>query len=459
MGLLSLIVDNYPEEIMESSQIWPQCLEFISQRVTERSFQTWFKPTQCLSFGTDGITIEVPSHFFAEWLEQHYLPLIEESISSVAKISVPITFSVNSEGPHSPILGVGRRKVIFHRQTKGELDLNPRYTFDTFVVGESNQFAHAASLAVAEAPGKTKFNPLFIYGGVGLGKTHLIQAIGHFIRSNRPKAKVEYVTSEKFTIDFISSIGNKTIAQFSKKYRDLEVLLVDDIQFFSGKERTQSEFFHTFNTLYQRERQIVLTSDRPPREINGLEDRLLSRFSGGLVTDIQPPDLETRIAILEKRAEEDGINISEEIIYFIANHITMNIRELQGSLIRLLAYSSITGSEVSLELAQEILRDTINHTHKTLSIDQIQAQVAEEFNIPEKLLIAKKRSKEVAFPRQVAMYLCRQLTSHSLKTIGLKFGGRDHTTVIHACKLIEKLMGKDENFRDRLNGLKARIGE
>ena len=459
MGLLSLIVDNYPEEIMESSQIWPQCLEFISQRVTERSFQTWFKPTQCLSFGTEGITIEVPSHFFSEWLEQHYLPLIEESISSVAKMSVPITFSVNSEGPHSPILGAERRKVIFHRQTKGELDLNPRYTFDTFVVGESNQFAHAASLAVAEAPGKTKFNPLFIYGGVGLGKTHLIQAIGHFIRSNRPKAKVEYVTSEKFTIDFISSIGNKTTAQFSQKYRDLEVLLVDDIQFFSGKERTQSEFFHTFNTLYQRERQIVLTSDRPPREINGLEDRLLSRFSGGLVTDIQPPDLETRIAILEKRAEEDGINISEEIIYFIANHITMNIRELQGSLIRLLAYSSITGSEVSLELAQEILRDTINHTHKTVSIDQIQAQVAEEFNIPEKLLIAKKRSKEIAFPRQVAMYLCRQLTSHSLKTIGLKFGGRDHTTVIHACKLIEKLMGKDENFRDRLNGLKARIGE
>jgi len=459
MGLLSLIVDNYPEEIMESSQIWPQCLEFISQRVTERSFQTWFKPTQCLSFGTEGITIEVPSHFFSEWLEQHYLPLIEESISSVAKMSVPITFSVNSEGPHSPILGAERRKVIFHRQTKGELDLNPRYTFDTFVVGESNQFAHAASLAVAEAPGKTKFNPLFIYGGVGLGKTHLIQAIGHFIGSNRPKAKVEYVTSEKFTIDFISSIGNKTTAQFSQKYRDLEVLLVDDIQFFSGKERTQSEFFHTFNTLYQRERQIVLTSDRPPREINGLEDRLLSRFSGGLVTDIQPPDLETRIAILEKRAEEDGINISEEIIYFIANHITMNIRELQGSLIRLLAYSSITGSEVSLELAQEILRDTINHTHKTVSIDQIQAQVAEEFNIPEKLLIAKKRSKEIAFPRQVAMYLCRQLTSHSLKTIGLKFGGRDHTTVIHACKLIKKLMGKDENFRDRLNGLKARIGE
>ncbi len=443
---------------MESSQIWPQCLGFISQRVTERSFQTWFKPTKCLSFGAEGITIGVPSHFFAEWLEQHYLPLIQESIAAVTKMKVPVSFSVSSVGSNI-VQGSKKRRVIFHPPQRGELELNPRYTFDTFVVGESNQFAHAASLAVAEAPGKTKFNPLFIYGGVGLGKTHLIQAIGHFIGTNRSQAKVEYVTSEKFTMDFISSIANKTTSQFSQKYRNLDVLLVDDIQFFSGKERTQSEFFHTFNALYQKGKQIVLTSDRPPREISGLEDRLLSRFSGGLVTDIQPPDLETRIAILKKRAEGDGIEISDEIIYFIADHITTNIRELQGSLIRLLAYSSITGKEISLELAQDILRDTINHTRKrTISIDHIQAQVAEEFNIPEESLIAKKRTKEVAFPRQVAMYLCRQLTSHSLKTIGLKFGGRDHSTVIHACKLIEELIENDDGLRDRLNTLIARIG-
>jgi len=445
-------------EKMEGSQIWPQCLGFISQKITERSFQTWFKPTQCLAFGDDGITIGVPSHFFAEWLEQHYLPLIQESIAAVAKITPPISFSINSQR-HAPSLKSSKKGVIFHHQPRGEFDLNPRYTFNTFVVGESNQFAHAASLAVAEAPGKTKFNPLYIYGGVGLGKTHLLQAIGHFIGANRPKAKVEYVTSERFTMDFISSIANKTTSQFSRKYRNLDVLLVDDIQFFGGKERTQSEFFHTFNTLYQREKQIVLTSDRPPHEISGLEDRLLSRFSGGLVTDIQPPDLETRIAILKKRAEADGIEISDEIIYFIANHVTTNIRELQGSLIRLLAYSSITGKDISLGLVQDILRDTINHSHKrVVSIDHIQAQVAGEFHIPEESLVAKKRTKEIAFPRQVAMYLCRQLTPHSLKTIGLKFGGRDHSTVIHACKLVEDLMQKDEEFRDRLKGLITRIG-
>ncbi len=443
---------------MESSQIWPQCLGFISQRITERSFQTWFKPTRCLAFGDEGITIEVPSHFFAEWLEQHYLSLIKESVATVTNMmNIPISFSVNSRG-HTPLFGPQRKGLIFHHQPRGEFDLNPRYTFNTFVVGESNQFAHAACLAVAEAPGKTKFNPLFVYGGVGLGKTHLIQAIGHFIGANRPKARVEYVTSEKFTMDFISSIANKTTSQFSKKYRYLDVLLVDDIQFFGGKERTQSEFFHTFNTLYQREKQIVLTSDRSPREISGLEDRLLSRFSGGLVTDIQPPDLETRIAILKKRVEGDGIEIPDEIIYFIANHITTNIRELQGSLIRLLAYSSITGKDISLELAQDILRDTINHTGKrAVSIDHIQAQVAEEFHVPEESLVTKKRTKEIAFPRQVAMYLCRQLTPHSLKTIGLKFGGRDHSTVIHACKLVGDLMKKDEEFRERLNGLITRI--
>jgi len=315
------------------------------------------------------------------------------------------------------------------------------------VVGDSNQFAHAASLAVAEAPGRTKFNPLYIYGGVGLGKTHLVQAIGQFARDAYEGMKVLYVTSEKFTSDFINSLTSNTTRDFVNLYRNVDVLLLDDIQFFTGKESTQEQFFHTFNVLYQNGKQIVLTSDRPPREIRGVEERLVSRFQQGLVTDIQPPDLETRIAILNKKTESDGISIPIEVATFIADNVTSNIRELEGSLIRLLAYASFNSKEITVELAKEVLKDTIRNGTKQVTMEQIQRKVAASHNLSFETLCSKRKTQEIALARQVAMYLARSLTNNSLKTIGLHFGGRDHSTVIHACTQVAENLKKDHNLK------------
>jgi chromosomal replication initiator protein len=329
----------------------------------------------------------------------------------------------------------------------GQVGLNPKYVFDAFVVGHSNRFAHAAALAVAEAPGRTNFNPLYIYGGVGLGKTHLAQAIGHLAREAYRGMKVLYVTSEKFTNDFINSLTSNTTQEFVNHYRNVDVLLLDDIQFFAGKESTQEQFFHTFNVLYQNGKQIVLTSDRPPREIKGVEERLVSRFQQGLATDIQPPDLETRIAILNKKTESDGICIPAEVASFIADNVTSNIRELEGSLIRLLAYASLNSKELTVDLAKEVLKDTIRNGSKQVTMQQIQKRVAASYNLPVDALCSKRKTQEIALARQVAMYLSRSLTNSSLKTIGLHFGGRDHSTVIHACTQVGENIKNDHDFK------------
>ena len=444
-----------PSGQTDSVQVWDKCLAYLQQKIKKQSFYTWLRATRGLPSSDGRINVAVPNRFVADWLEEHYLSLIKETIREVAQKDLPLTFYVSKDsGDYHPQISIDFERVeptpkkrLSSDPSGGEMGLNPKYTFDAFVVGESNQFAHAAAMAVAEAPGKTKFNPLYIYGGVGLGKTHLVQAIGRFAKDEYEDIKVLYVTSEKFTNDFINSITSNTMQDFVSLYRNVDVLLLDDIQFFTGKESTQVQFFHTFNVLYQNGKQIVLTSDRPPKEIKGLEERLSSRFVWGLVTDIQPPDLETRIAILNKKTEADGISIPIEVTTFIADNITSNIRELEGSLIRLLAYASLHSKEITVDLAKEVLKDTIRNGTKQISIEQIQKRVAASYNLSPEMLCSKRKTQEIALARQVAMYLTRSLTNNSLKTIGLHFGGRDHSTVIHACTLVGENIKKDYNFK------------
>jgi len=437
------------------AEIWSRSLHIIEEKINKQSFETWFKPTKGLTLNNGSLVLQVPNQFFCDWLEEHYILLIESAVKEVTGKQMNLVFTVQAEGVQNiKVETLQSKKEHPFPNTKpvsNNNKLNSRYRFDTFVVGSCNQFAQAASLAVAEAPGKTKFNPLVIYGGVGLGKTHLVQAIGNFIISESPSNSVIYVSSERFTIEFINSIQNNKTSEFSQYYRNVDVLLVDDIHFFMNKERTQEEFFHTFNTLHQEGKQIVLSSDRPPRELKGLEERLISRVQWGLVTDIQQPELETRIAILQKKAVDEGLTISNEVLSYIASNIVSNIRELEGSLIRLLAYSSITGSEITTDLAREVLRDTIKNTYTQISIEQIQKNVCQYFNLPDDILRAKTRKKEVVLPRQIAMYLSKKLTNHSLKSIGLHFGGRDHSTVIHSCQTIEREIEKKNDIRRLVN--------
>jgi chromosomal replication initiator protein len=447
--------DTCPTGQIDSIQVWDACLACLQQRVKKQSYYTWLRATRGLPSSDGTIKVAVPNRFVADWLEEHYLSLIKDTIREVSQKDLPLSFYVSKDSSdyHPQIsidferVGPVSKKRLLSDLPGGEMGLNPKYVFDAFVVGESNQFAHAAAMAVAEAPGKTKFNPLYIYGGVGLGKTHLVQAIGHFAKDEYEDIKVLYVTSEKFTNDFINSITSNTTRDFVNLYRNVDVLLLDDIQFFTGKESTQVQFFHTFNVLYQNGKQIVLTSDRPPKEIKGLEERLSSRFGWGLVTDIQPPDLETRIAILHKKSESDGASIPIEVAAFIADNITSNIRELEGSLIRLLAFASLHSKEITLDLAKEVLKDTIRNGTKQISIEQIQKKVAASYNLSPEMLCSKRKTQEIALARQVAMYLARSLTNNSLKAIGLHFGGRDHSTVIHACTLVGDNIKKDYNFK------------
>lgn len=453
---MSRIVDNL--DLIDGSRIWENCLVFLEQKIRKQSFYTWLRPTKGLSSSgpNSELRIAVPNRFVAEWLEEHYLDLIKEAIKISAQADLAPIFCVQNSADKY-YLPQNNKKTSSNYPVKGNPgeapQLNPRYAFDTFVVGESNRFAHAAAMAVAEAPGKTKFNPLYIYGGVGLGKTHLVQAIGHLALEGYKNIKVLYVTSEKFTNDFINSIGTSTTQEFVNRYRSVDLLLLDDIQFFTGKESTQVQFFHTFNALYQSGKQIVLTSDRSPKEIKGLEERLLSRFQWGLVTDIQPPDLETRIAILNKKIESDGGSVPPEVVSFIADKITSNIRELEGSLIRLVAYASLSGKEMTIDLAQQVLKDSINNGGRLITVEQIQKRVMESYNIPEDVLCSKKKTQDVVLARQVAMYLARNLTNSSLKTIGLKFGGRDHSTVIYACAQIAQNIKIDPAFKYKIDEL------
>lgn len=451
-----MLIQNFMP--VDNEKVWQECLSYLSQKVKKQSFNTWLRPTKGIPSEEKVLKVAVPNKFVGEWIEEHYLSLIQEAMEKVVQEKLPLSFLISDQ------TGEAFNKINFENNEKKDAAIlkkpklnqknnrfNPRYTFDTFVVGESNQFAHAAALAVAEAPGKTKFNPLYVYGGVGLGKTHLAQAIGHYVREEYQELNVLYATSEEFTNDFINSITRNTTQEFVNYYRNVDLLLLDDIQFFAGKEATQVQFFHTFNALYQSGKQIILTSDRPPKDIKGLEERLLSRMQWGLVTDIQPPDLETRIAILQKKNESDGVALPQDVAVFIADNITCNIRELEGALIRLLAYSSLNGRELNIELAKEVLRDVIKNGAKEITLKDIRKKVAESFNLTEESLCSKRKTQEIALARQVAMYLTRSLTKTSLKSIGLEFGGRDHSTVIHACNLIAENLKKDSDFKLKID--------
>ncbi len=449
-------------------EIWKETLEVIREQVSNPSFKTWFSDTEIAGITQDDvIQLKVPDDFVKDWISSHYRPLIAETISDISGRNLDIEFLTpeeleKSDSQSSP----ASEKNQDEEETIKEVDnnqlkdgLNEKYTFDTFVVGNSNRFAHAASLAVAEAPAKA-YNPLFIYGEVGLGKTHLMQAIAHFILDHNPKQKVVYVSSETFTNELINAIKDDRTVDFRDKYRNIDILLVDDIQFLAGKERTQEEFFHTFNALHEANRQLIISSDRPPKEIPTLEERLRSRFEWGLITDIQKPDLETRIAILRKKADLEELEIPNEVIIYIANKIQSNIRELEGALIKVIAYSDLVDRDVDLELAQEALKDLVREEESgeiELDITGIKQVVAEHYNVTTEEIDSKRRTQEIVLPRQVAMYLSRELTDSSLPKIGEEFGDRDHTTVMYAHNKISDRLEEDDHFKQTLQTLEQKL--
>lgn len=443
---------------INNREIWDKCLEEIRARVNRQSYNTWFSETCGIDSDGPELIVHVKDQFTADWLEQHHLAMIFSVISQVCGPDVKLTFAIQKgKKGYIYVDPAPIQSRTYDPETASEdKHLNPKYTFDTFVVGDFNKFAHAAALAVAEAPGKNKYSPLYIYSGTGLGKTHLIQAIGHFIKEENPKASVIYVTSERFTNEFIGSLRNKTSAEFNRIYRNVDVLLIDDVQFFAGKEGIQSEFFHIFNSLHQKGKQIVLTSDVAPSNIVGLEERLLSRFKWGLIVDIHPPDLESRIAILRSKAEFDRLALADDVLVYIAENVTSNIRELEGTLIRLLAFSSIAGKEIDIELAREVLShyQNENNGRKSGPAD-ICKKVAKAFGISEMELQKKKRTQPVALARQIAMFLCRELTDNSLNTIGLYFGGRDHSTVVHAVKTIRSMIREDSKIAEKIARIRS----
>ncbi|MBI5476003.1 MAG: chromosomal replication initiator protein DnaA [Ignavibacteriales bacterium] len=454
-------------------QIWAQALTLIKNRVNSQSFKSWFEPIIPVDLSSNKLTLQVPSQFFVDWLEEHYYSLINEVLTQVVGKEQYVIYSIAPEGS-SDDAGSNDQdfqtkhfidtKIVPNQPTSSNItiknkqfinpSLNARYTFDKYIKGESNQFARAAALAVANNPGGTSFNPLVIYGGVGLGKTHLVHAIGNHVLLSGKTSRVLYVSSEKFTVDFVEAIQKDNISEFSNFYRNIDLLIVDDIQFFAGKEKTQDIFFHTFNALHQLGKQIVLSSDRPPKDLQGLNDRLTSRFQWGLTADIQPPDLETRIAILQKKSSDDGIELGHEVVEFIASNITSNIRELEGCLISLLARASLENRKIDLELAYNVVRSLVGEVRSQITIEEIQRVVAKYFGIPDDLLRAKTRKQEVVIARQIAMYLSKELTNSSLKTIGLHFGGRDHSTVIHAYQTVEDSIHLDQKQKDAVQQLK-----
>ncbi len=422
-------------QVASATGVWQEALRRIEGQLSKPSYESFVKAMAPVALHDDTFVFSVPSRFAKEWVEARYAALIHNVLHAVLARDVTVQFTV----VEPPLLPVSEPPP----RTPESPQLSPKYTFDTFVIGSGNRFAHAAAMAVAEAPARA-YNPLFIYGGVGLGKTHLLQAIGHYVIHRQRLPRVAYISSEKFTNELINSIRDDKTLEFRTKYRNVDVLLIDDIQFLAGKERTQEEFFHTFNTLHEASRQIIITSDRPPKEIPTLEDRLRSRFEWGLIADIQPPDIETRIAILRKKAEVDDIVVPDEVAEFIASRIRSNIRELEGALVRVSAYARLTRSPMTVGLATEILKELLPPAHsKPLSIPTIQKTVAEYFGIRVEEMRAKRRTKGVAFPRQVAMYLTRELTDASLPRIGEEFGGRDHTTVMHACERVKEALTHD----------------
>ena len=461
-----------------SRTIWDQTLGLLKENINRQTYQTWLEPIRFIEINEKSIILGVPNKFFKNWVEEHYSDVIRNSLEKICNkkpslefVIMPDDSSGYKEGGREDARAIKEKttevapeepkKHIFPFFFKKPLPseesrLNPKYTFDSFVVGPSNRFAHAAALAVSESPAKA-YNPLFIYGKVGLGKTHLMQAIGHHILKTKPNIKFIYMSSEKFTNQLINAIQNRTTLKFRQMYRNVDLLLIDDIHFIAGKDATQEEFFHTFNTLYDAHKQIVVSSDKSPKDIPALEERLVSRFEWGLVTDIQPPGIETRIAILRKKAEREGVSAPDNVTYFIAEKIRSNIRELEGALIRVAAYAKLVGMDVSLDLVKEVLKDVLREGEKKITIDLIQQRVAKYFDVRLSDMQNKRRTRAIVYPRQIAMYLSRDLTDSSLLEIGEQFGGRDHSTVLHAYEKIERDMGLKSDVRGIVNKIKENI--
>ena len=441
---------------MTPDEIWIKSLAQIEERVGSNIIDLWFRPIKLSQFKEQQAMIEIPNRFFKDWIEDNYPDIIGESISAVAGVPATVRYKIVER--MDPTVRKMDTRLETRRQKLASrgIYLNPKYTFENFVIGQSNQFAHAAAKAVAGSPGKI-YNPLFVYGGVGLGKTHLITAIGNAVIDKRPDISVIFVSAEQFTNEVVSAIRHEKMGELKEKYRNLDLLLLDDIHFIANKTQTQEEFFHTFNAIYEKQKQIVISSDRPPKEIGAVTDRLRSRFSMGLIADIQPPELETKVAILQRKAETEKIFVPEDVAYYLASKVRSNIRELEGCLIRLGAQSSLTGRPINKDMAKNILQDLIEDDEKPITTDQIQKIIAEHFAIKLSDMKAKKRTKEVALPRQIAMYLCKQLTNLSLSDIGKNFGGKDHATVIYACKQIEEKRAKDEAFNRMIESLIRKI--
>jgi chromosomal replication initiator protein len=478
------IMNDFPPATLQSGsfaqKVWNACLALIQEKINNLAFKTWFLPIKPVTFSGNELTIEVPSQFFYEWIEENYSLHVKQALKQVIGPDATLMYSIvmdKSQGqpvtielPHQngsqtecdsrngyTDSGITIRDQFERNRTRFESNLNPKYTFSTLIRGDCNSLAFAASKSVAQNPGQNAFNPLVIYGGVGLGKTHMIQAIGNTVRQNGTTNSILYVSSEKFAIDFVNAIQNGNIQEFSSFYRNIDVLIIDDIQFFAGKEKTQEEIFHIFNTLHQSNKQIILSADRPIKEIKGIEDRLISRFNWGLSADIQPPDYETRKAIIQSKLHQSGVSLDAAVIEFIATNVTHNVRELEGCIVKLLAAHSLDNQDIDLTFTKSTLKDIIRYNTKQLTLETIEKAVCSYFTITPNDLKGKSKKKEIAVGRQIAMYLGKILTDSSLKTIGLHFGGRDHSTVIHALNTIEKKVGNSSEERKKIEELKKRI--
>ena len=442
---------------MEAEELWGKTLDVIKEKVDDQTFELWFKPIKLVRLQEHHCVIEVPNRFFKEWIEDHYQAIITEAIEKFLKRQLAIKFNIFEKQEDAALKKIETKRE--NRKAKlasRGIFLNPKYTFDNFVVGQSNQFARAAAIAVANSPGRI-YNPLFIHGGVGLGKTHLMNATGNLIIDKTPDVKLFYMPAEQFTNEFVYSMRNDKMDVFKEKYRNLDMLIIDDIQFIAGKSGTQEELFHTFNALYDSQKQIIFSSDRPPGDITHLTERLRSRFGMGLIAEIQEPDIETKIAIIGKKSEIEGIKIPEDVVLFLATRIKSNIRDLEACMIRLGAHSSLSGKTITVEMAKDVLKDLIRDDERALTVDSIQKTVCEYYGIRLQDMKARKRTRDIAFPRQVAMYISKILTDTSLCDIGKNFGGKDHSTVIHACKQIEERKKKDEDFSRKLDYLLKKI--
>jgi chromosomal replication initiator protein len=445
-------------------KIWNSAQEHLRSKLSADTYNMWFASLRANAIDNNNVTLEAANEFCEVWLKDNYLSLLQDAVGIAAGRQLQIKFkSTPGTAPTitTPVTSPAKAKTsamaLDRSAANGETHFNPKNTFDSFVVGNNNNFAYAAAKAVAEAPGKS-YNPLFLYGGVGLGKTHLLHAIGQHVSANKKGARVAYLSSEKFTNEYIDGIQNNQLAKFRKKYRQTDVLLIDDIQFLAGKERIQEEFFHTFNALHEGHKQIVLTCDRPASEIQGLEHRLVSRFEWGLVTDLQPPDVEMRQAILNKKAQSMGVTLPDDVMNFLATRIRTNVRRLEGALIRVASYASLTGKKLTIEVVEGLLREILHEEGRfSISVEVIQKKVAEHFDIRLADMTSKRRPENIAFPRQIAMYLTRQMTESSLNTIGEAYGGRDHGTVLHACRLVKDRMEVDANVRQVVHYLEKQL--